>query len=431
MQGVWWTRMSMVERTPKELNVRSCNTVFSKVNFDMCRRNLGFLSGYTSWWGIHRCEDFLETWDTFGRIESGKDINRVPRSLRCELRCGWHSGSDSGLDLVASGSQFSEPFCFSKQISTTDRDRLTSVLKMVVLDYHKCYLGLPCLTSRSKQVLFDNIKEHVWKKLQSWSSSFFPAGGREVLLKQLLGGGVVLENATMDILKLTSGGWNFAMVKNSFIAEEADAILSLPHCSLSSEDKSSMAFSQVWGLFASSFIQDCRFANEKVNNWVEETTIPPCWQVLPVGVYKIKTDATLNLHDKITAILKPDALSVVHAVCKKEAPFSEVGVVVNDILWFFSQVNVVSVNFVIRLENSVAHGLAKLALTHVGKKINQGAFGTWYRTGQRETVFSCPTFGTTISMGQHRTTWDNMRQKLGKTVPPQTMGLLVPWHGTT
>ncbi|KAK3189239.1 hypothetical protein Dsin_028800 [Dipteronia sinensis] len=68
----------------------------------------------------------------------------------------------------------------------------------------------------------------------------------------------------------------------------------------------------------------------------------------------------------LPAILESDALVGVQAICKKEAPCSEVGIVVNDILLFLSQV-FISVNFVPRLANKVSHGLAKLALSYEGE----------------------------------------------------------------
>ncbi|KAK2654860.1 hypothetical protein Ddye_014716 [Dipteronia dyeriana] len=53
-------------------------------------------------------------------------------------------------------------------------------------DCHATYLGLPCLTRRSKRVMFDHVKQRVWNKLQSWSHRFFSLGGREVLLKAVI-----------------------------------------------------------------------------------------------------------------------------------------------------------------------------------------------------------------------------------------------------
>ncbi|KAK1587034.1 hypothetical protein Q3G72_008784 [Acer saccharum] len=61
-------------------------------------------------------------------------------------------------------------------------------------------------------------------------------------------------------------------------------------------------------------------------------------------------------------VMESDALVVVQAIILKASPSSEVGVVVER---FF----VVSFLFVPRLLNKVAHGLAKLALTHDGESL--------------------------------------------------------------
>jgi hypothetical protein len=66
--------------------------------------------------------------------------------------------------------------CFSKQISAHDKRVLAASLGMTVVEYHQKYLGLPCVTSRNKRILFDDIKERVWNKLQCWSNRFFSGG---------------------------------------------------------------------------------------------------------------------------------------------------------------------------------------------------------------------------------------------------------------
>ena len=57
---------------------------------------------------------------------------------------------------------------------------------MVIVGHHDKYLWLSCVVGRNKQVVFDCIKERVWKKLQSWSNQFFSGGGREVLIKVVI-----------------------------------------------------------------------------------------------------------------------------------------------------------------------------------------------------------------------------------------------------
>ncbi|KAK3185070.1 hypothetical protein Dsin_032356 [Dipteronia sinensis] len=228
---------------------------------------------------------------------------------------------------------------------------------------------------------------------------------------------VLGENANVDILKLPSGAWNFDLVRDSFFEDEADVILSLPPCSFEFEDK--LLWSHIgirefeslcvlwWRIWHQrnmvihnqtllpdledndwddSFIQDYRYACEKQTNQVVKSKVVHSWQALPMGVFKINIDARLDSHEKVIeamalleairlavnsgllpATLEYDVLAVVHAVCKKEAPSSKVGVVVNDILCFLRQVNIISVNFVPRLVNSIAHSLAKLDLSHVSE----------------------------------------------------------------
>ena len=76
--------------------------------------------------------------------------------------------------------------CFSRNVPDGFKTRLAGVLGMSVVDVHLRYLGLPCLTGRRKRLLFNDIKDRVWKKLQSWCSRFFSMGGREVLLKVVI-----------------------------------------------------------------------------------------------------------------------------------------------------------------------------------------------------------------------------------------------------
>ncbi|KAK2665896.1 hypothetical protein Ddye_004470 [Dipteronia dyeriana] len=146
-------------------------------------------------------------------------------------------------------------------------------------------------------------------------------------------------------------------------------------------------------------------------SWVVvKEVINHCWQAPPMGIFKINTYAALNQRDKVTglrvvirdsygpimvsscrhigscyhsqivealaifegcplsvnlgllpATVDSDTLSVVQAIRKKEASSSEVGVIVNDVIYLISQVEIFSADFVLRLANSVAHGLARLA----------------------------------------------------------------------
>ncbi|KAK2633860.1 hypothetical protein Ddye_028652 [Dipteronia dyeriana] len=69
------------------------------------------------------------------------------------------------------------------------------------------------------------------------------------------------------------------------------------------------------------------------------------------------------------AVLESDALVVVRAICKRGAIFSKVGIVMDDILLLLNRFDISFVNFVPRLANIVAHGLAKYDLSFEGEAL--------------------------------------------------------------
>lgn len=48
-------------------------------------------------------------------------------------------------------------------------------------DSLKKYLDLPSHNMRNEKVLFDYLKDKVWKTLQGWKHKFFFVGGNDVL----------------------------------------------------------------------------------------------------------------------------------------------------------------------------------------------------------------------------------------------------------
>ncbi|KAL5800107.1 hypothetical protein ACOSQ4_032991 [Xanthoceras sorbifolium] len=66
---------------------------------------------------------------------------------------------------------------------------------------HAQYLGLPSAISKNMRHIFGNIKDRVWKKLQSWKSRLFSCGGREILVKAVA---QVIPTYAMSCFKLPS-----------------------------------------------------------------------------------------------------------------------------------------------------------------------------------------------------------------------------------
>lgn len=51
------------------------------------------------------------------------------------------------------------------------------------VDKHERYLGLPTMIGRSKKIIFQQLKERVWKKLKGWKEKMLSRAGKEVLIK--------------------------------------------------------------------------------------------------------------------------------------------------------------------------------------------------------------------------------------------------------
>jgi len=48
------------------------------------------------------------------------------------------------------------------------------------------YLGLPSIVGRSNEATFAFIKDHIWHKINSWSSKCLSKAGQEVMIKSVL-----------------------------------------------------------------------------------------------------------------------------------------------------------------------------------------------------------------------------------------------------
>ncbi|XP_048503057.1 uncharacterized protein LOC125498812 [Beta vulgaris subsp. vulgaris] len=78
--------------------------------------------------------------------------------------------------------QKSEIF-FGKGLSVVQRQELTDFLAMKLVDIHPKYLGVPTPMRRSKKIIFSEMKDRIWKKLQGWKEKQLSRAGKEVLLK--------------------------------------------------------------------------------------------------------------------------------------------------------------------------------------------------------------------------------------------------------
>ena len=64
---------------------------------------------------------------------------------------------------------------------------------------HDKYLGLPTLVGRNKKATCAAIKEHLWKKLQTWKGRLFSIRGCEILIKAVA---LALPFYTMGLFRL-------------------------------------------------------------------------------------------------------------------------------------------------------------------------------------------------------------------------------------
>ncbi|KAL0361292.1 UNVERIFIED_CONTAM: putative mitochondrial protein [Sesamum radiatum] len=75
---------------------------------------------------------------------------------------------------------------FSHNTSIYLREMLAWVLGVQVFNKHEKYLGLSAAIGRSEKVVFQNLIDKVWTKLQSWKCKNLSQSGKVVLLKSVM-----------------------------------------------------------------------------------------------------------------------------------------------------------------------------------------------------------------------------------------------------
>lgn len=72
---------------------------------------------------------------------------------------------------------------FSPNLEEVSRDSILSCLGLSTSVSHDAYLRLPSFLGRNKKCVLGDLRERVWKKLQTWKGKLFSIGGREILIK--------------------------------------------------------------------------------------------------------------------------------------------------------------------------------------------------------------------------------------------------------
>ena len=72
---------------------------------------------------------------------------------------------------------------FSRNVSSSQQSQICSMLFVPKTADHRFYLGILLSIGRNKRLIFDYLKDRVWKKLNNWKTKKLSRVGKEVLLK--------------------------------------------------------------------------------------------------------------------------------------------------------------------------------------------------------------------------------------------------------
>jgi hypothetical protein len=75
---------------------------------------------------------------------------------------------------------------FSKNTVQDTREAIIAMFGTSQSTQFEKYLGLPLMLGRSKKRSFNDIKDHIWKRLQGWKEKLLSQAGCEVLIKAVI-----------------------------------------------------------------------------------------------------------------------------------------------------------------------------------------------------------------------------------------------------
>ncbi|KAL0366793.1 UNVERIFIED_CONTAM: hypothetical protein Sradi_3569400 [Sesamum radiatum] len=127
---------------------------------------------YHKYWHIVRPEVTSFVLDFLNLEEALSCVGRVLRELEAA------SGLAVNLEKSA--------IAFSRNIPKESQIYLARTLGVRTVERHEKYLGLPALVGRYKKETFQNLKDKVWKRLQSWRCKNLLQAGKVVLLKSVV-----------------------------------------------------------------------------------------------------------------------------------------------------------------------------------------------------------------------------------------------------
>ncbi|XP_042972954.1 uncharacterized protein LOC122304756 [Carya illinoinensis] len=75
---------------------------------------------------------------------------------------------------------------FSSNTNAAVRESISQQAEGVICDSYNKYLGLPTTVGKSKHNTSRGLKEKIWKRINSWKTSFQSSAGKEIMIKSVL-----------------------------------------------------------------------------------------------------------------------------------------------------------------------------------------------------------------------------------------------------